>query len=190
VTPACFPFFSLLKSSTRQIRNKENRMSQINFKLFTPFDKLTTIQVDEVANFLYNHLDQYGDAKNDIKAAIAYAQKDTASPGGSILVAKEADEKIVGVVVINKTGMSGYIPENILVYIAVHGDTRGKGVGKQLMEHIIKVTDGNIALHVEPDNPAKFLYEKMGFTNKYLEMRLQKSKNPEPAHNKSAIEQN
>jgi ribosomal protein S18 acetylase RimI-like enzyme len=31
---------------------------------------------------------------------------------------------------------------------------------------------GNIALHVEPDNPAKILYEKLGFTNKYLEMRL------------------
>jgi hypothetical protein len=26
----------------------------------------------------------------------------------------------------------------------------------------------------EPDNPAKFLYEKLGFTNKYLEMRLQR----------------
>ncbi|MEZ5057080.1 MAG: GNAT family N-acetyltransferase [Saprospiraceae bacterium] len=165
-------------------------MSQINFKLFTPFDKLTTIQIEEVAAFLYDHLDQYGDAKNDIKAAIAYAQKDTASPGGSILVAKEGDDKIVGTVVINKTGMKGYIPENILVYIAVHGSMRGKGVGKRMMEHIIKVTDGDIALHVEPDNPAKFLYEKMGFTNKYLEMRLQKGNIGNPAENKSAVEQN
>ena len=27
---------------------------------------------------------------------------------------------------------------------------------------------------LEPDNPAKKLYEKLGFTNKYLEMRLQR----------------
>jgi ribosomal-protein-alanine N-acetyltransferase len=38
----------------------------------------------------------------------------------------------------------------------------------------IENTEGNIALHVEPDNPAKNLYERMGFTNKYLEMRLNK----------------
>jgi ribosomal protein S18 acetylase RimI-like enzyme len=42
------------------------------------------------------------------------------------------------------------------------------------MEHIIEATEGDIALHVEPDNPARQLYEKYGFTNKYLEMRLSK----------------
>ena len=42
------------------------------------------------------------------------------------------------------------------------------------MQIAIKTVEGAIALHVEPDNPAKFLYEKLGFTNKYLEMRLQK----------------
>jgi ribosomal protein S18 acetylase RimI-like enzyme len=61
-----------------------------------------------------------------------------------------------------------------LVYIAVHRDFRGKGLGKQLMEHALKLTKGDVALHVEPDNPAKKLYERLGFTNKYLEMRLTK----------------
>ena len=82
--------------------------------------------------------------------------------------------EIVGVVVINRTGMQGYIPENILVYIATHKNYRSIGLGKQLMQKAIEETDGNIALHVEHDNPALFLYEKMGFTNKYLEMRLEK----------------
>jgi ribosomal protein S18 acetylase RimI-like enzyme len=72
--------------------------------------------------------------------------------------------------------MKGYIPENILVYIAVDKDQRGRGVGKKLMNAAIDQAEGNIALHVEPENPAKFLYEKLGFTNKYLEMRLDKSK--------------
>ena len=40
------------------------------------------------------------------------------------------------------------------------------------MQKAIEVTNGDIALHCEPDNPAKFLYEKLGFTSKYLEMRL------------------
>ena len=72
--------------------------------------------------------------------------------------------------------MSEYIPENLLVYIAVHKKARGKGVGKELMKRTIDSAKGDIALHVEPDNPAKFLYEKFGFTNKYLEMRYKKNK--------------
>ena len=84
------------------------------------------------------------------------------------------EKELVGVVVINQTGMEGYIPENILVYIATHNGYRGKGIGKKLMQKAIETTKGNIALHVEPDNPARLLYEKLGFTNKYLEMRLTK----------------
>ena len=70
--------------------------------------------------------------------------------------------------------MDSYIPENILVYIATDASQRGKGIGKALMQNAIETANGNIALHVEPDNPAKKLYEKLGFTNKYLEMRLTK----------------
>lgn len=126
---------------------------------------------DDIADFLYEHLDEFGDKREAILKSIAYAYGDNPGQDGHILIASE-DDIIVGAVVINKTNMQGYIPENILVYIAVHGDHRGKGVGSRLMEHIIEHTEGDIALHVESDNPAKFLYEKYGFTNKYLEMRL------------------
>jgi len=128
---------------------------------------------ENIADFLHEHLDEFGDEKEAILKCIAYAYGDGPGQDGFILVAHRADE-ILGVVIINKTNMSGYIPENILVYIAVHGKTRGQGVGKALMKTIIDNTEGSIALHVEPDNPAKYLYEKFGFTNKYLEMRLSK----------------
>ena len=81
-------------------------------------------------------------------------------------------ETITGAVVVNKTGMESYIPENILVYIATHQAYRGKGLGKQLMQKAIELSEGGIALHVDPDNPARKLYERLGFENKYLEMRL------------------
>ena len=93
--------------------------------------------------------------------------------GGDILLAVD-DDRIIGAVVLNKTGMSGYIPENILVYIAVDNQYRGAGIGKKLMQQAIASVEGNIALHCEPDNPALHLYEKLGFKNKYLEMRLEK----------------
>ena len=84
------------------------------------------------------------------------------------------EEEIRAAVVVNKTGMDGYIPENILVYIATDKNHRGKGIGKTLIKNTIKQTEGDIALHVEADNPAKKLYEKFGFTTPYLEMRLKK----------------
>ena len=125
---------------------------------------------ERIAQFLLQHLDQYGDALPDIKKCLDYVYE----KGGFITVAHEGDD-IKGAVVINETGMSGYIPENILVYIAVHESTRGKGVGKKLMQFAMEKANGDVALHVEPDNPARFLYEKLGFSNKYLEMRYKKS---------------
>ena len=129
---------------------------------------------EDVAKFLFDHLDQYGDTLPAIKKAIDFAFEKNNGLGGFIVLGIEDDE-LIGSVVINKTGMSEYIPENILVYIAVDRKMRGKGAGKQLMKAALDHAQGNVALHVEPDNPAKFLYEKIGFTNKYLEMRYNKA---------------
>ena len=68
--------------------------------------------------------------------------------------------------------MEDFIPQNFLVYVAVDASQRGKGIGRQLIDHSIAECNGNIALHVEYDNPAKKLYERLGFTSKYAEMRL------------------
>jgi len=146
----------------------------IQYDIFkTDKENKTGFSRNDIAEFLYNHLDEYGDSKSAILKCIGYAMGDEPGQDGHILLAHE-NGKILGVVIINDTNMGEYIPEHILVYIAVHGDARGKGVGKELMKRIIDSTEGDIALHVEPDNPAKFLYEKYGFTNKYLEMRLNK----------------
>ncbi len=134
----------------------------------------TITDQQKIIDFLLEHLEQYGDIRADIEKACDYAMGAGNSPGGVILTATYGDV-LAGAVVINKTGMQGYIPENILVYIATHKTLRGKGIGKELMEAAIHQTTGDIALHVEPDNPAKKLYEKLGFTNKYLEMRLKKN---------------
>lgn len=126
---------------------------------------------DTVVDFLFEHLDKYGDPREDIRKALLYALRDSASAGGFVCTATEND-KIVGAVIINRTGMESYIPENILVYIAVHRACRGEGIGRQIMTEVIRHVRGGIALHVEPDNPALILYQNLGFVNKYLEMRL------------------
>ncbi|MDK2852695.1 MAG: hypothetical protein PWQ38_960 [Proteiniphilum sp.] len=126
-------------------------------------------------DFLHDQLEQYGDPKNQIERAIDYSLKEFTSFGGFVMLLKQ-EEELLAAVVINRTGMDGYIPENILVYIAVDRNKRGEGLGRKLMTQAIAHADGDIALHVEANNPAKRLYEKLGFTNPYLEMRLKKSK--------------
>jgi len=126
---------------------------------------------ESIAHFLFTHLEEYGDPLADIKLCLDYAFNPDGN-GGYAFVAKDEDG-IKGAVVINKTGMRSYIPENILVYIAVDATTRGLGVGKKLMEAAMAKAEGAVALHVEPNNPARHLYEKLGFTSKYLEMRYQ-----------------
>ncbi|PRY87662.1 GNAT family N-acetyltransferase [Mongoliibacter ruber] len=145
----------------------------LKIETLSAIDQATYLQKKEIADFLFEHLDQYGDPHADIMKCLDYALDQAVDKGGFAVLARE-DDSIVGAVVINKTGMSGYIPENILVYIAVNASQRGKGVGKKIMQTAIELANGDIALHVEPDNPAKILYEKLGFTNKYLEMRLKK----------------
>jgi len=125
-----------------------------------------------VVDFLFDHLDEYGDEPDQIEKAIDYALDPAEGKGGFILTG-EQEGKLVGVVVINDTAMEGYIPSHILVYIAVHRDFRGQGIGRRLIQKTVELCSGNIALHVEYDNPARILYQRLGFKSKYAEMRYQ-----------------
>ncbi len=133
-----------------------------------------TTDTETLVNFLYNNLDRFRDSRDAIRKAVSYALSEESGKGGFIALAKEGDE-IVGSLVMNDTGMSEYIPEYILVYVAVRADQRGKGIGAQIIRAVVNRVNKPIALHVEYDNPAKRLYERLGFTTKYAEMRF----NPE-----------
>lgn len=130
---------------------------------------------EEFVDFLFLHLDKFGDPKKDIQKCLNYAFSDEKSEGGYALAAFY-ENKLVGGLIMNKTGMGDYIPDWILVYVAVDGSYRGKGFGKQIIEKAFNTCEGRIKLHVEYDNPAKRLYERMGFTTKYAEMRYENNK--------------
>ncbi len=130
-------------------------------------DKLTR---ENFIDFLYQHLDRFGDSREAISNSIDYAFSGEKGCGGFLIAAYD-DDKLIGELVMNRTGMSGYIPENILVYVAVDSASRGKGFGREIVNKAISMAEGDVKLHVEYDNPAKRLYERIGFTTKYAEMR-------------------
>lgn len=128
---------------------------------------------DALARFLHEHLAPYQDTLPDIRRGLDDALENRPSPGGFVLLARH-EARLAGVLVMLRTGMSGYVSENMLLFVAVDRVFRGHGIGATMVRAAIARCDGDVKLHVEYDNPAKRLYERLGFGTKYAEMRYLK----------------
>lgn len=127
---------------------------------------------DELALTLHEKMAPYNDTLPDVKRGLDYALSDEPGKGGYVILAGRGG-KLVGALVMLETGMKGYVPENLLLMVVVDASQRGQGVGGKIIERALSEAEGAVKLHVEHDNPARRLYERMGFTNKYLEMRYE-----------------
>ena len=143
----------------------------MTIKTFDAYSRLTFIDINRLTNFIYEHSGEFRYSKNAIRKSLRYAAKEISGLGGYVFVI-ENERDILGAVVINKTGMNEYIPENILVNLAVNKDYRGRGVAKRLLNYTVNYCKGDIGLHVNKDNPAVAFFEKWGFKSKNIEMRL------------------
>ncbi len=135
-------------------------------------DLVHGITAEILAEFLSETMKPYNDNLEDSLKGVKDALNGKPGKGGFILLATQ-DRKPIGSLVMLATGMSGYIPEYILLFVAVSPKMRGMGIGSKFINLAKKHTDGKIKLHVEYDNPAKRLYEKHGFISKYAEMRFE-----------------
>lgn len=128
------------------------------------------ISPDTFAEFMYEALKPYEDPLPEVRQAVDDAFVKRGEKTGYIILA-EQNKKPVGGVIMLSTGMKGYIPEIFLVMVAVDPSTRGKGLGGKIIKKALDVAGCDVKLHVEYENPAKRLYERIGFTTKYAEMR-------------------
>lgn len=145
----------------------------------TPEDVPSWLSLDQLTGFLHESMRPYEDTSPDVRRALDYALSTVEGKGGFILVAGR-NQRPQGVVVILDTGMSGYIPEYVLVFVSVLPSERGKGIGAWIIRAALERCRGEVKLHVEYDNPAKRLYERLGFKSKYAEMRISVEGNHEP----------
>lgn len=92
--------------------------------------------------------------------------------GDTALIAMDTDHTPIGAVWVrlfdetNKT--YGYVDEKTpLLGMALLPEYRGKGIGKALLEEMLRVAKesgvGAVSLSVDPNNPALHLYHKFGF---------------------------
>ena len=127
---------------------------------------------DDLAKDLHQKMKPFEDSLEDVHRALDYALGIDESKYGGFVTLATRGEELLGAVVMLRTGMRGYIPPWILLMVFVDPSLRGQGIGGRLVEYTRSFCDGDIKLHVEHDNPARRLYERIGFASKYLEMRL------------------
>lgn len=138
---------------------------------FDAFSRLSINDISRISKFLHEYSGEFTDTKSAIQKSIMYAAKEVPGLGGYVFI-MEKKQEILGAIVVNRTGMNEYLAENILVYMAVKTEYRGRGIAQKLIEHTIKYCDGDIAIHVNKDNPVIELFEKQGFKARNIEMRL------------------
>lgn len=123
----------------------------------------------QLVDFFHHTMKPYQDSPEDVRRALHDAL-DEDGLGGFLMVAM-LGTKLQGGLLMLKTGMKGYIPEHILLFVSIDPSLRGQGLGGKLIKKSMEHCDGQVKLHVDHDNPARRLYERLGFVHKYAEMR-------------------
>ena len=126
------------------------------------------VSKQELVKFTKKWLDRYSDSLMETEDAIS-----SAIDNGYILMASR-DGEYQGICVIVHTGFDNFIPSYHLSYIGTDEESKGRGIGSELIKRALDLTNGNLSLHVDLDNDkAKKLYEKMGFKHVYDRMIYQ-----------------
>jgi threonine synthase len=135
---------------------------------------LDEVNVDELLPILDAWLGKYADPEVEAREAVQ-AAKD----GGHILRATKG-RRTLGYCILTPMELGTFFPRLHLSYIGVDPKARGLGVGTQLLEEAIRVSDGDLSLHVDVDNiRAIRLYEKFGFARKYYRMLHRPGRTPD-----------
>ncbi|MCK0160864.1 GNAT family N-acetyltransferase [Allomuricauda sp. F6463D] len=142
-------------------------------KTYDAYTRLSTMEADRFTNFLFNYQEGKKAEKNAIRKAIQYSTKDIPGLGGYVFSMEEKDE-ILGLAVVNKTGMGDYIPENFLVFFVIHRKYRGNDIEQKLLDYTLQYCKGDVAIHITSENqyPNIKFFENKGFNATHLEMRL------------------
>ena len=134
----------------------------VEYQLLNTTDFVTTLEKEDIINFLTHNLDDYLDSRENVSRAIEYALSKFPHQGGFVLMARN-QSGIIGVSVVNRTNFEGYFAENILVYLAVGEDERRKGIAAELLNRTKVYTKGSVVVRVEGDNAVRDLFKKAGF---------------------------
>lgn len=122
----------------------------------------TELDKHGIIKFVSSQFSSNTNSKENIRKALDYATKERMSFGGFVIVQKWFGE-IIGVSIVNHTGMEGYMPENILVYIAVAEQHQNKGLAKEMIQQVLNYAKGEVAVYLRDRNDLIPAFEHLGF---------------------------
>ncbi len=146
-------------------------MSDFTYKLFTPFDPVTKVQVAGIAEFVQSNLPLENIDRKAVEGAIRYAMSHDHYAGGFILVMYTQDSQLASVAIVNKTGMNGYFPASILVYYAADEKLKTEGLDERMIKYVLKICEGDVLINLEGQEKFSHLYTEAGFDSKPLILR-------------------
>ncbi len=123
-----------------------------------------------IADFLDENMKPWNDTPADTLSGVEMAL--SGEDGAGFVSVAMNGNRLCGALVMLGTGMEGFVPPNLLLFVAVDPSLRGRGVGGGLIRHALRQAAGDVKLHVDFGNPAVRLYERIGFERSYLDMRL------------------
>ncbi len=146
-------------------------MSDFTYKLFTPFDPLSEVQVAKIAEFVQSNLPLETIERKAVERAMQYAMNHDDYSGGFVLLMYAKGTQIASVAIVNKTGMNGYFPASILVYYAADQGLKTEGLDERMIRYVLKICEGDVLINLEGQEKFSHLYTEVGFDNRPLFLR-------------------
>ncbi len=128
--------------------------------LYDAFTGISFSKKNAIVRFLQNHLEASWVDETAILKAVEYATKEIPSFGGFVLTA-EKNEEIVAALIVNKTGLSGIMPEYVAVLQATKPIAKVKVIARKLEERAITLSQGDIANLITDFGPRELLLEDL-----------------------------
>jgi len=128
--------------------------------LYDAFSGISFSKKNAIVKFLQKQLENSWVEAAAILKAVEYATKEIPSFGGFILTA-EKNEEIVAALIVNKTGLSGIMPEYLAVLQATQPIAKGKLIARKLEEKAITLSQGDIANLIMDFGPKELMLEDM-----------------------------
>lgn len=128
--------------------------------LYDAFTGISFSKKNAIVQFLQKHLETSWVEETAILKAVEYATKEIPSFGGFVLTAEE-NQEIVAALIVNKTGLSGLMPEYVAVLQATKPVTKSKIIARKLEEKAITLAQGDIANLITDFGPRELMLEDL-----------------------------